>query len=102
MPAYPKAMIGAGVHGSKHKTIRHRDKVYVVGDVHTNTVENAFSLLKRGIMGTWHKISAKHLAVLPGRNDVPIQPPQESRFIPRYAAPHGYCCPVLTFEKLTA
>ncbi len=48
LPAYPKAMIRAGVHGSKHKTIRHRDKVYVRGDVHTNTVENAFSLLKRG------------------------------------------------------
>lgn len=61
MPAYPKAMIGAGVHGSKHKTIRHKDKVYVDGEIHPNTVENAFSLLKRGIMGTWHKISAKHL-----------------------------------------
>ena len=61
MPAYPKAMIGAGVYGSKHKTIRHRDKVYVDGDIHTNTVESAFSLLKRGIMGSWHKISAKHL-----------------------------------------
>jgi transposase-like protein len=61
-PAYPKAMISAGVHGSKHKTIRHRDKVYVDGDIHTNTVESAFSLLKRGIMGSWHKISAKHLA----------------------------------------
>jgi transposase-like protein len=60
-PAYPKAMINAGVHGSKHKTIRHRDKVYVDGDIHTNTVESAFSLLKRGIMGSWHKISAKHL-----------------------------------------
>jgi len=31
------------------------------GDVHTNTVESAFSLLKRGIMGTWHRVSAKHL-----------------------------------------
>jgi transposase-like protein len=61
LPAYPKAMINAGVKGSKHKTIRHRDKVYVDGDIHTNTVESAFSLLKRGIMGTWHKISAKHL-----------------------------------------
>jgi len=61
MPAYPKAMIGAGVHGSKHKTIRHRDKIYVDGEIHTNTVESAFSLLKRGIVGSWHKISAKHL-----------------------------------------
>lgn len=60
-PAYPKAMISSGIHGLKHKTIRHRDKVYVDGDIHTNTVESAFSLLKRGIMGSWHKISAKHL-----------------------------------------
>src|ERR1700704_1840989 len=28
---------------------------------HTNAVESAFSLLKRGIIGSWHKISAKHL-----------------------------------------
>lgn len=62
LPAYPKAMIAAGVHGSKHKTIRHRDGVYVQGNIHTNTVENAFSLLKRGIVGSWHKVSAKHLA----------------------------------------
>lgn len=46
----------------RHKTIRHKLKVYVNGDIHTNTVESAFSLLKRGIMGTWHHISAKHLA----------------------------------------
>lgn len=61
LPAYPKAMISSKIHGLKHKTIRHRDKVYVDGDIHTNTVESAFSLLKRGIMGSWHKISAKHL-----------------------------------------
>jgi transposase-like protein len=60
--AYPKAMIDAGVHGSKHKTIKHKDGVYVDGDIHTNSVESAFSLLKRGIVGSWHKISAKHLA----------------------------------------
>ncbi len=28
---------------------------------YTNTVESAFSLLKRGIVGTWHKVSARHL-----------------------------------------
>jgi transposase-like protein len=43
-----------------HKTINH-SKEYAHGDVHTNTVESAFSLLKRGIFGTWHKVSAKHL-----------------------------------------
>lgn len=33
----------------------------VTGVIHTNTVESAFSLLKCGIMGTWHRISPKHL-----------------------------------------
>jgi transposase-like protein len=60
--AYPNAMKRAGHDAAKHKTINHSSKVYVQGDTHTNTVESAFSLLKRGIMGTWHKISAKHLA----------------------------------------
>jgi transposase-like protein len=45
---------------TKHKTICHKSE-YVNGDVHTNTVESSFSLLKRGIMGTWHRISVKHL-----------------------------------------
>ncbi len=58
--AYPDAMRRTGLE-KKHKTIRHKGGVYVDGDIYTNTVESAFSLLKRGIMGTWHRISAKHL-----------------------------------------
>jgi transposase-like protein len=57
---YPKALHDAGVL-CEHKTVKHKDGIYAVGDVYTNTVESAFSLLKRGIIGTWHKISAKHL-----------------------------------------
>jgi transposase-like protein len=45
----------------KHKTINHSKGKYVDGDIYTNTVESAFSLLKRGIVGTWHQISLKHL-----------------------------------------
>lgn len=62
--SYPQAIEGSPLFGDyrgKHKTIRHSSGVYVQGDIHTNTVENAFSLLKRGIIGTWHKLSAKHL-----------------------------------------
>jgi hypothetical protein len=33
-----------------------------MGDTYTKTVENAFSLFKRGVRGTWHHVSAKHLA----------------------------------------
>jgi transposase-like protein len=45
----------------KHKTINH-SRTYGIGDIHTNTIENAFSLLKRGIYGTFHKVSVKHLS----------------------------------------
>jgi hypothetical protein len=44
----------------KHKTINH-SRTYGIGDIHTNTIENAFSLLKRGLIGTFHKVSIKHL-----------------------------------------
>ena len=43
-----------------HRTINH-SRTYGIGDLHTNTIENAFSLLKRGVYGTFHKVSIKHL-----------------------------------------
>jgi transposase-like protein len=59
---YPKAMVLSGIHGKKHETINHSAGVYVDGDITTNGIESAFSLLKRGIIGSWHKVSAKHLS----------------------------------------
>ncbi|MCA1697337.1 MAG: IS1595 family transposase, partial [Actinobacteria bacterium] len=47
--------------GYEHKRIHHAAKVYVVGDVHTNTIEGFWSLVKRGIGGTHHAVSAKYL-----------------------------------------
>jgi len=44
-----------------HGIIKHSAKEYVRGDVHTNTVEGFFSLLKRGVVGTFHQVSKKHL-----------------------------------------
>lgn len=41
--------------------VKHGIGEYVRGDVHSNTVEGVFSLLKRGVMGTFHSISKKHL-----------------------------------------
>jgi transposase-like protein len=57
---YPTALAKAGVL-AEHKTVKHKDGIYVDGDVYTNGIESAFSLLKRGIVGTWHRVSAKHL-----------------------------------------
>jgi transposase-like protein len=45
---------------ANHRMIDHI-RTYVEGENHTNTVENAFSLLKRGVYGTFHKVSIKHL-----------------------------------------
>jgi len=50
-----------GRHGYRHRTIHHAAHVYVVGDIHTNTVDGFWSLLKRGINGVYHSVSAKHL-----------------------------------------
>ena len=61
-PSYPSAIKRAGTARKQHKTINHSDGIYVMGDTHTNTIENVFSLFKRGVRGTWHHISAKHLA----------------------------------------
>jgi transposase-like protein len=46
--------------GGHHK-IAHSTKEYVRGDIHTNTVESSFALLKRGIMGIYHNVSKEYL-----------------------------------------
>lgn len=58
---YPRAFMEAGISGRKHFSVNHSKGVYVDGDITTNGIESAFSLLKRGIIGSWHKVSAKHL-----------------------------------------
>ena len=44
-----------------HKAIKHSRGEYVRGDVHTNSVESFWAVLKRSINGTWHHVSPKHL-----------------------------------------
>jgi transposase-like protein len=44
-----------------HDRIRHGLKQYVRGDVHTNTVESSFALMKRGLHGIYHAVSRKYL-----------------------------------------
>ena len=56
-PAYN----GIGDENTKHETVNHSANEWVRGDVHTNSVENVWSLLKRSIIGSYHKVSTKHL-----------------------------------------
>lgn len=44
-----------------HHAVRHHAKNYVVGAIHTNTIEGFWSIFKRGVMGTFHKVSRKYL-----------------------------------------
>lgn len=47
--------------GYVHRRVHHAAKVYVMGDAHTNTIEGFWSLVKRGISGVNHAVSAKYL-----------------------------------------
>ena len=44
-----------------HSTVNHAKGEYVRGNVHTNTVENYFSVFKRGLTGTYQHMSEPHL-----------------------------------------
>ncbi|MFZ0935415.1 MAG: IS1595 family transposase [Bryobacteraceae bacterium] len=44
-----------------HRRINHSTGIYVMGDVHTNTIEGFWSLIKRGISGSHHAVSQKFL-----------------------------------------
>ena len=46
---------------TRHETVKHAAEEWVRGDVHTNNVESVWSLLKRSVVGTYHRISIKHL-----------------------------------------
>ena len=46
---------------TRHETVNYSAEEWVSGDVHTNSVESVWSLFKRSVVGTYHKLSAKHL-----------------------------------------
>jgi transposase-like protein len=52
---------GLGRLFEKHAMVNHSIGEYVRGDVHTNTIEGYFSIMKRGINGTYHHVSQQHL-----------------------------------------
>lgn len=95
---YPAAM---GNKKERHVTVNHKAKEYVRGMAYTNTVESAFSLLKRGIMGTWHKVSGKHLqAYLSEMTFRFNRRKNHDLFLDTLR--HMVTAPALTFERLTA
>jgi transposase-like protein len=58
LPPYKKA---AKPFAGGHEAVNHKKGEYVRGEAHNNSAEGFFSLLKRGIIGTFHAVSRKHL-----------------------------------------
>ena len=56
-----RSYIGIADHNTRHETVNHSEEEWVVGDVHTNSVEGVWSLFKRSIIGAFHKMSVKHM-----------------------------------------
>ena len=90
---------------SKRRTVNHKAEEYVRHEngfmVTTNTVESAFSLFKRGIVGSWHRVSPKHLAAY--LNEMTFRfNRRKSHTLFLDTLRHMITAPVLTFERLTA
>ncbi len=54
--------LGIEDHNTRHETVNHSEEQWVVGDVHTNSIEGVWSLFKRSLVGSFHKVSRKHLS----------------------------------------
>jgi transposase len=52
---------GLAAKGYHHRRINHSAGIYVMGDIHTQTIEGFWSLVKRGIGGVYHAVSKKYL-----------------------------------------
>jgi transposase len=57
-PGYTDRISG---HYRDHRRIRHKDKIYVEGDTHTQTIDGFFGLFKTGVRGVYHAISTTYL-----------------------------------------
>lgn len=56
-----QSYLGIADHNTRHETVNHSAEEWVVGDVHTNSIEGVWSLFKRSLVGAFHKMSVKHL-----------------------------------------
>ena len=56
-----RSLVAIGWNFASHGTVNHTKDEYVRGDVHTNTVEGFFSILKRGVYGIYQHVSEAHL-----------------------------------------
>ncbi len=68
-------------HLCPHAAIDHHKHQYVVGAVHANTIEGFWSIFKRGVVATFHKMSVKLYAAVRRGVSVPLQQPLQFRYL---------------------
>lgn len=90
---------------AKRQSVNHKAEEYVRYEngfmVTTNTVESAFSLFKRGIVGSWHRVSPKHLAAY--LNEMTFRfNRRKSHTLFLDTLRHMVTAPSLPFQRLTA
>lgn len=66
---YVKTNPPVASHFESHDYVRHSNGEYVRGKIHTNTIEGYFSILKRGLVGTYHHVGKQHLRRYVGEFD---------------------------------
>ena len=59
--ATDESFVYDGLKEYPRRSVEHQAHQYVVGAVHTNTIEGFWSIFKRGVVGTFHKMSAKYM-----------------------------------------
>ncbi|MCH8910693.1 MAG: IS1595 family transposase [Chloroflexi bacterium] len=90
-----------GDENTRHETINHSEKEYARGDVHTNSIEGMWSLFKRGVVGSFHHVSKKHLERYLDEFEFRFNN-RKNPYIFRDALRELIDAPRLTFAELTA
>jgi len=101
MTDHAPGYVGIADANTTHERVNHAIGEYVRGDVHTNTVESAFSLFKRSIVGAFHQVSAKHLDAYLDEFEWRYNN-RKNRFLFRDTLLKLIGSENLTYEKLTA
>jgi hypothetical protein len=58
-----RSPIYGGLKVYPHEAVNPAARRYVVGAVHTNTIEDSWSIFERGIVGSFHRVSRKHMGL---------------------------------------
>src|SRR5262249_31307718 len=96
-----QAYRGIGDKDTPHKTVNHHRGEWVNGNVHTNTIEGVWSLLDRSIIGSYHKVSKKHLPAYLNEGGVPFNN-RRNPYLFRDTILELVRCEQLEYKKLTA